>query len=305
MAAAMNKPLIDLALASASHIARDHRPLGPGMLRINSTSSSEAEILVYGEIGGWWDGISAETFVPEIRALKADTIHLRVNSPGGSVFDGLAIYNAIAQHEAHVVAHVESLAASIASVIIMGADEIRIGESASIMIHKPWSMAVGDAEAMRKEADVLDVLEGAIVATYAARTGLAADELATMVGAETWLRGQEAVDKGFADSVTPNKGKKEKKALLNQPLLNLFKNTPADFLCNIADDPKIRQFEQLLRDGENCSQAQAKRLAVLAARVLGPQRDVEPPNQRDVGHREDPARDARDIAAVLRSITTL
>lgn len=296
----MPKPLLDTALlASAGRQNRAHKALGPGHVRINAADANgEAEIYVYGEIGGFWGGVEAEDFAKEVGALDAETINVRINSPGGSVFDGVAIYNALAVHPSNIVVHIEGIAASIASVIAMAGDEIRIGESANVMIHKPWSFAIGDADGMRKEAEILDKLEGGIVAIYAARTGKTAEEIAPLVAAESWYRGQEAVDAGFADTMVPAK-KKEKAA--RSDLLALFHNTPADLVPSEQDAPKAREFERLLRDGEGRSHADAKRLAVLAAKVFAADREVPPPAPRDEGA-ADRRKTAAAIAAGLQSL---
>lgn len=276
--------------------------LKPGRVRVNSDAGDEAEILIYGDIGGgWWDeGITGESISKEIAAIDADTIHVRVNSGGGLVFEGLAIYNALARHSAKIIMHVDSIAASIASVILMAGDEIHIAEGAQVMIHKPWSGTWGDAEAMRKEADILDKLEKGIIDIYAARTGADRADLEAWVGAETWFTGQEAVDAGFADSMTPAK----KKKAASSALFNLFRNTPSNLLAS-AGTPEIREFETFLRDGEGLSNAQAKRIAAQAARGLD--RD-DPPNPqakplRDVGG-ESADVETREIASRLaKSIT--
>ena len=296
----MPKPLIDLAPAGGK-MNRVHRSLGPGHIRINAAAEDEAEIFVFGEIGGFWGGIDAEEFSKEVRALDAKTINVRVNSPGGSVFDGIAIYNALAAHSANIVVHIEGIAASIASVIAMAGDEIRIGESANIMVHKPWSFAIGDAMAMRKEADVLDKLEEGIVAIYAARTGKGDDDIAPLVAAETWYRGQEAVDAGFADVMVPNK-KKEKKAGIEMPLLALYEHTPSDLLGAQSERPKVRQFEQTLRDVEQLPNALAKRLAGLAAQFFADDRDDRRPAPRDEDEPAGPVAAAKRIADHIRSL---
>ncbi len=263
--------------------ARTNRvALKPGSVRVNSAAGAEAEILIYGDIGGsWWDeGITGESISKEIAAIDAEEINVRVNSGGGLVFEGLAIYNALARHSAKIIMHVDSIAASIASVILMAGDEIRISEGAQVMVHKPWSGLYGDANALRKEAEILDKLEGGIIDIYAARTGAKRADLESWVNSETWFTGQEAVDAGFADSMTPAK----KKKAASSALFNLFKNAPQSLLA-AADAPEIREFEAFLRDGEGLSNAQAKRIAAQAARGLD--RD-DPPNPqakplRDVG----------------------
>lgn len=275
----MAKPIIDLApLRAARAINRAPSALGPGIVRVNAAADS-ADVFIYGDIGGWWDGIQPEDVAREIAELDVSTLNVKVNSPGGIVFDGIAIYNAFASHKAHVVMHVEGIAASIASVIICAGDEIRIGESANIMIHKPWSFMVGDAEAMRHEAEVLDGLEQGIVDIYRARTGNDDDSLKAWMAAETWFRGQQAVDDGFAESVIPAKTKEKKAARSN--LLSLYQHTPSDLAASDQDSPVVRQFERLLRDGEQMPNAFAKRVAALASKVFTVDRDDPPADPRD------------------------
>lgn len=247
-------------------------PLGPGVIRVSKKSQDEAELFIYGDIGSsWWDeGVSAEDFAKELSALDVGMITVQLNSMGGSVFDGIAIYNALSAHPANVIVNVNGIAASIASVIAMAGDEIRISEGSHIMIHKPWSLAMGDAEAMRKEAEVLDKLETGIIDIYEARTGAKRADLESWIAAETWFLGQEAVDAGFADECTPAK-KKERKP--NSAMLNLFRNAPKE-LFEAKNTPAIRDFEALLRDGEGFSHSVAKRVASIASKTFEtPHRD--------------------------------
>jgi ATP-dependent Clp protease protease subunit len=141
---------------------------------------------------------------PPIRAGAVDTIDVRINSGGGDVFDGLAIYRQLVEHQARVIAHVDGLAASIASVIAMAGDEIRISESGFIMIHDAWGITVGTAGDMRQMADMLDTTSSAITDVYAARTKVARGQLRTWMEGETWFTGKEAVDSGLADVVDEN-----------------------------------------------------------------------------------------------------
>ena len=223
-------------------------------------------------------------------------MNVRINSGGGLVFEGVAIYNALARHPAHIVVHIDSIAASIASVIAMAGDEIRISEGSNIMIHKPWSGAWGDAEMLRKEADILDKLESGIIDIYAARTGAKRSDLVAWVGAETWFTGQEAVDAGFADEMIPAKKKKP----ANSALLGLFKNTPQNLLSAGAA-PQVREFEAFLRDGEGLSNAQAKRIAAKAMRELDRDDPLKPQITplRDVGD-ESAAVELRRLARAFR-----
>lgn len=263
--------------------------LKPGHVRFNTLADNEAEVLIYGDIGGgWWDeGITGESISNQIAELDVDTIHVRINSGGGLVFEGLAIYQAFARHDARIIVHIDSIAASIASVIAMAGDEIRISEGANLMIHKPWSGVWGDANALRKEADVLDQLQAGLINIYEARTDAKRADLESWVNAETWFLGQAAVDAGFADVVVPAK----KKKAAASAMLNHFKNTPKNLLAS-AGGPEIREFEAFLRDGEGLSHAQAKRIAAAMPRV---NRDdsPEPP--------ETPLRDGGDLADEQRA----
>lgn len=162
------------------------------------------EIWLYDSVGaGWFGGMSANDFVKELKNLgKVDTINLHINSPGGAVFDGVAIYNALKGHPARVEVDVDGVAASIASVIAMAGHEIRIADNAMMMIHDPYTMAAGDAAELRKSADLLDQIALVIRSTYAKRTGQDEAQIGAMMAAETWMTASEAFEQGFADAVT-------------------------------------------------------------------------------------------------------
>lgn len=172
--------------------------------RIRAAGKKTAEIYLYDVIGqDWWGGITAKDFAEALKSAgDIDTIKLRVNSPGGDVFDGFAIYNQLARHSARVEVDVDGEAASIASIIIMAADEIRVADNAMIMIHDPWSFAVGSADALRDKAVLLDQVKGSLLRTYAARTGQTEDTLSEWMSAETWFDAAQAKQNGFADTVT-------------------------------------------------------------------------------------------------------
>jgi ATP-dependent protease ClpP protease subunit len=176
---------------------------------IRAAADDVVEIYIMDEIGYW--GVNANDFTRDLNELSGATLNLYVNSPGGSVFEGLAIYGALVKwakkNSAKIIAHIDGWAASIASVIIMCADEIRLAEAGQIMIHSPSSIVWGSADDMRREADVLDSIEEAIIDVYVARTGGDRKEIADWVHAETWFRGQAAVDAGFADVLVTSKKK--------------------------------------------------------------------------------------------------
>ena len=184
--------------------------------------NGNAELMIYDEIGGW--GISAQQFARDLKNLgKIGTLTARIHSPGGDVFEGMAIYNMIKGHPAHKVCYIDGLAASMASVIAMAFDEVIMPENAMMMIHKPWGGTLGDADDMRKYADLLDKVEGNLVGAYQQKTGLPEDELHALLAAETWLTGREAVEKGFANTLTDPL---QMAASLNSKRLKDFTNMP-------------------------------------------------------------------------------
>ena len=162
-----------------------------------------SELLIYEGIGEY--EVSAKSFAADLKAL-GDTkeISVRINSPGGNVFDGCTIYNLLKQHEAEVTVHIDGFCASIASVIAMAGDKIIMADNALMMIHDPWSIAVGSADDFRAEADILDKVKQSLLTTYEARTGMSRDEISAMMSDETWLDAEEAKTFGFIDeSVEP------------------------------------------------------------------------------------------------------
>jgi ATP-dependent Clp endopeptidase proteolytic subunit ClpP len=172
--------------------------------RIRLAAKKTAEIFLYDVIGqDWFGGITAKQFSEELKAAgDISTIKLRINSPGGDVFDGLAIYNQLVRHPAKVEADVDGEAASIASIILMAANKIRIADNAMVMIHDPWSFAVGSADDMREKAALLDSVKTNLVRTYAARTGQAEDVVSEWMSLETWMDAATAKERGFADVIT-------------------------------------------------------------------------------------------------------
>lgn len=178
--------------------------------RIRGEGSEDVEIDIYDVIGEgfFWRGVTAKDIRGRLkRNPGAKRIKLRVNSAGGDVFDGFTIYQLLVDHPARVEAEVDALAASMASVILMAADEIRVAVGAMIMVHNPWALAIGDADEMRARAELLEKIGGQIADAYHARTGLPRDQLLQMMADETWLPAQEAVELGFADTLKEAKTK--------------------------------------------------------------------------------------------------
>lgn len=166
-------------------------------------AGKSVEIYVYDVIGGWLAGITPQMVADALKdAGKVDTINLRINSPGGDVFDGVAIYNILKRHPAQKVVDIDSLCGSIATVIAMAGDTVRMAQNAMFMVHEPSSGSWGTAEDMRKQADLLDQVKENLLDTYIAKTGGERAHLSDLMAAETWLRASDARQEGFVDEVT-------------------------------------------------------------------------------------------------------
>ena len=159
------------------------------------------EVSIFDEIGMW--GISAKEFISELKQHAGKKLTCLINSPGGSVFDGLAMYNALRAHGAEVTVKVMGVAASAASLVAMAGDKIIMPENTFMMIHNPMVGAYGNADEMRDMADVLDKIAASLIGTYVARTGLSEAEVKDLLDAETWLNAADAVEKGFATEMEP------------------------------------------------------------------------------------------------------
>ncbi|HBB6657647.1 TPA: Clp protease ClpP [Salmonella enterica] len=167
---------------------------------IRAADDNAADIRIYDEIGGW--GISAHWFAEELVALGNITqINLHIHSPGGSVFDGLAIYNLLKNHPARKTVYVDGVACSMASLIAMVGDPVIMPENAMMMVHRPRGIAGGESSDIREYADLLDKLESVIIPIYAEKTGKSPEDIAAMLARETWMSGAECVREGFADKV--------------------------------------------------------------------------------------------------------
>ena len=220
---------------------------------VNIAEEKRGEIYIYGEIVSekWFESDVSPAEVQDALALLqgVDRIDIYINSPGGNVFDGMAIHSMIKRTEAKTVAHIDGVAASIASVIAIAADEVRIPKGAWFMIHKPMIAGfwVANADDMRKEADVLDKLEEGLLATYSEKRGTSKEEIKALIDEETWMTGEEAVAFGFADvlvdgaEIKATANKSEKIATVNDVKMSYrsFKNFPIDKIaCETEPAPQ-------------------------------------------------------------------
>jgi len=195
--------------------------------KIKDIGNKTGEISIMDEIGGW--GITAKEFTNDLKALgNVDTLNVIINSPGGSVSDGNAIYNALKKHDAAVNVSIEGAAYSMGSVIAMAGDTVGMAENAVMMVHDPLSGGYGNAAELRKLADVLDTFKAGLVSAYVKKTGKTADEISAIMSEETWFTAQDAVDAGFADTITDAV---EVSASFD---LSKFKNMPESILDRIT-----------------------------------------------------------------------
>ncbi|MBE7183834.1 MAG: Clp protease ClpP [Methylobacterium mesophilicum] len=230
-----------------------------------TANSEAAEVLIYDEIGAY--GVSAKSFLDELGAIPdASAITLRINSPGGSVFDAVAIYNALKRRSGTVTVSIDGIAASAASYVAMAGGEVVMPENAFLMIHDPSGMVMGSAADMRAMAEALDKIRDSLVTGYSAKSGAAIEAVAALMAKETWLSASEALALGFCDRLA------EPVRIAAHFDLARFGNAPAEAVTMLAgaDDPAAGE------DGE-----------------ADPTVDVDPP----LAAEPDPADEAADDAS--------
>ena len=236
-------------------------------------------ITIYDQIGAdWWtgEGTTAKRISGALRAIGDKHATVYINSPGGDVFEGLAIYNLLREHQAGVTVKVVGVAASAAAIIAMAGSRIEVARAGFLMIHNSWTVAIGNQHDMRETADWLAPFDKAQVDIFAARTGESPEKIAKMLDAETWIGGQEAVDTGFADALLP-----------------------ADEVTEAEEAPaaaSVRRLENSLR----ASGMSRKDAATLISDFKASLRDAAPsePGQRD-------AADLQALASKAASLTTI
>lgn len=235
-----------------------------------STSlDSVTEIEIYDEIGFW--GVNAKDFRAKLKG--AGDVVLKINSPGGSVFDGIGIYNDLKAHKGNVRVEITGIAASIASIIAMAGNEIAIAENAMMMIHNAWTVAIGNAEELQAQADVLSKIDGQLALTYAAQKGTPGIRaIKQMMADETWMTGKEAKESGFATEIL----KAADKATQAKFDLSVFANAPASLAYSDDGEPKtVRDAERALRDA-GWSRTEARK--AFSQREENTQRDADEDN---------------------------
>lgn len=254
---------------------------------VKNSANNAIDLSIHDEIGLW--GVSAKDFIEVLdRGLTA--VNVSIHSPGGSVLDGIAMYNALKNHPAKVSIHVEGIAASAASIVAMAGDEITMPEDAFLMIHNPWTMAMGESEDLRSVADTLDKMRDSLVNIYQKKTGLSGADIEDMLNKETWMNGTEALEKGFITSVK----EPAKIAALSQDFAKHFKELPSALtskFSKIENISTLKEFEAYLREEGGFSHAEAKAIVSKSKSF----------NQRDVDDSEDKIKN--QIANLLEKLS--
>ena len=184
------------------------------------TQGEAAHVYLYDVIDAWF-GVSAQMMVDALKSASGKTVHLHINSPGGDVFESVAMATAIAAHDGDVIAHIDGVAASAATRVALAAKEVRIADSGLMMIHNSWTIAWGNSEEIRKTADLLDKVDTGIVADYARKTGASDQQIRDWMAAETWFNAQEALDNKFVDAIDSTT-----QAAANKWDLSAYQNAP-------------------------------------------------------------------------------
>lgn len=228
---------------------------------IKNANQDRAEVFIFDEIGFF--GVTAQSFIEEFKEIDAKEIDLRINSPGGAVFEGMAIFNAIKRHPANVTVHVDGIAASIAAVIAMAGDTINMAKNSHLMIHKAFTFSIGNADELRKDADVLDRIDTTIAEIFAERMDDHIDVAMDLMEGETWFLASEALELGLIDTI---EGEEEAE---NKFDLSLFNHVPSELIVGQnkkAEERHDRKFtktaiENVLR---NAGYSRAESRAVVA-----------------------------------------
>lgn len=178
-----------------------------GVRAAGAEKDEDRSISVYDVIGyDYWtgEGVTAKRIAAALRSMGAGPVTVNVNSPGGDMFEGLAIYNLLREHDGEITVKVLGLAASAASVIAMAGDKVQIARAGFLMIHNAWVMAIGNRNDLVEIANTLKPFDDAMAGIYAARTGQETKAMAKLMDSETWIGGEAAVEDGFADELLPS-----------------------------------------------------------------------------------------------------
>lgn len=227
---------------------------GKKFWKFQAKEDGVGELFLYGEISSysWWgDEVTPKQFKADLDALGDVTqINVYINSEGGDVFAGQAIYSMLKRHSATINVYVDGLAASIASVIAMAGDTVYMPKNAMMMVHNPWTIAMGTAEDFRKLADDMDKIRESIITVYKDKSGMEENKIIELMDAETWMTAEEAVEYGFADEIEEDKqiaaSLKAGVLMMNGQQFDLsrFKNPPKQFAASVITPPDEKPEEE-------------------------------------------------------------
>lgn len=178
------------------------RAEGPATIRMDATDT-EAHVYVNDVIDSYW-GASAAALITALAGQQDKTVHLHINSPGGDVFEARAMSAAVVAHPGKVVAHIDGICASAATYLALACSEVRMTDGGLFMVHNSWTFAYGNKTELRTTADLLDKIDGTIIADYARKTGASNEQVVAWMDATTWFTAQEALDAKFIDAIDPN-----------------------------------------------------------------------------------------------------
>jgi ATP-dependent Clp protease protease subunit len=209
---------------------RAHKPGTGRRLELVKAQGDTAEdsLYVYGTIGdfGYGEGVSAKDFAAALRESTAGKLRLRINSPGGDVFEGVAMAQAMREYKGEIVAQVDGIAASAATFLTTAAAQTLMAPGSMLMVHRAWTVVYGSTVELTKQAAVLEKIDGQIAQAYADRTGLTVEAALAWMDAETWFTEAEAVEAGLADAVIEKADADAKALARNWNAADVFKNAP-------------------------------------------------------------------------------
>lgn len=225
-------------------------------------SATGADIYIYGDIEDFkWinEDVTAADIAEEIKALgDVDQLNIYINSYGGSVFAGQAIYSILKRHQARKNVYIDGIAASIASVIAMAGDAIYMPKNAMMMVHNAWTFTAGNADQLRKVADDLDKINTSIVAAYMDKVSVTEDKLKELLDAETWLTADECLEMGFCDEILQES---RVAASISPEWVARYKNVP--------DSIQVAQVKGVPKDERDALVAEATREIETIKKILG------------------------------------
>ena len=254
-----------------------NKPLDkPDWFEIKAEKDDVVEIFIYDVIG--WPFIDAQEFVTALSGINGKDILIRINSPGGDIFDALAMFNAIGEYKGKLTIRIESLAASSASIIAIAGKEVQAYKNTMMMIHEPWAIAIGNQYDFREMMEILGKISGNIIDTYADNSNIGKRDIKSMMKDETWFTAKEMKEKGLIDTILDGDGVKAKFDL------SMFSKTPETLQGQREGrEFTIREIEAALRDA-GASRAFAK--AVAAGCSQKPEPVKEGPEEEDASLRD-------------------